>query len=62
MNNAAGGWEAEVCSFDDVLLRKNLVLLYEVGRLNWSNLGACEDKLLELEADGWHAFTLNARE
>ncbi len=56
-NNAAGGWEAEVCSFDDVLLRKNLVLLYEVGRLNRSNLGACEDKLLELEADGTHSLS-----
>lgn len=54
-NNAAGGWETELCSFDDVLLRKNLVLLYEVGRLNRSDQGACEDKLLELEADGTHS-------
>lgn len=56
-NNAAGGWEAQLCSFDDVLLRKNLVLLYEVGQLNRSNLGACEDKLLELEADGTHSLS-----
>ena len=56
-NNAAGGWEAELCSFDDVLLRENLVLLYEVGRLNRSNLGACEKELLELEADGTHSLS-----
>ena len=56
-NNVAGGWEAELCSFDDVLLRKNLVLLYEVGRLNRSNLGACEDVLLGLEADGTHSLS-----
>ena len=56
-NNAAGGWQAELCSFDDVLLRKNLVLLYEVGRLNRSNLDACEDELLELEADGTHSLS-----
>lgn len=40
-----------------MLLRKNLVLLYEVGRLNRSNLGACEDKLIELEADGTHSHS-----
>lgn len=56
-NNAAGGWQAELCSFDDVLLRKNLVLLYEVGGLNRSNLGTCEGKLLELEADGTHSLS-----
>ena len=56
-NNTAGGWEAELCSFDDVLLRKNLVLLYEVGRLNRSNLGACEDVLPGLEADGTHSLS-----
>ena len=60
-NNTAGGWETKLCSFDDVLLRKNLVLLYEVGRLNGSNLGACEDVLLELEADGTHSLSTQGK-
>ena len=58
-NDAAGGWKAKSCSFDVLLLRKNLVLLYEIGRLNQNNLGACDDVLCKLEAND--APSLNAK-